>query len=77
MKRLADFKWSCGLFGVALLLCGAAPAGAKSGVETSGDILLFVLPAAGAGLTLAYRDKEGALQFGESAAVQIARTNAP
>jgi len=47
---------------------------AGDGVETAGDVLQYVLPAAAAGMTLAYRDGEGALQFGESAATTLVAT---
>ena len=47
---------------------------ALDGIETTGDVLQYVLPAAAAGLTLAYRDGQGALEFGESAGVTLAAT---
>ncbi len=43
-----------------------AQAVASSAIATSGDILQFVLPATAATLTLAYKDKPGAIQLGES-----------
>ena len=58
----------------AALLGSAGGVSAKSGVETSGDILQLALPAGAAGLTLANWDKDGALQFGESAAVTLGTT---
>jgi membrane-associated phospholipid phosphatase len=39
---------------------------ASSPIEMSGDMLQFILPATAAGLTLAYKDKEGGIQLGES-----------
>jgi len=39
--------------------------------QSAGDILQFVLPAAAAGLTLGYKDAQGALEFGESAALTL------
>jgi membrane-associated phospholipid phosphatase len=71
--RLAKLKITVWLAG-ALLLCGAESASATSAVETSGDILQFVLPGAAGGLTLANWDKDGALQFGESAALTLGTT---
>ncbi len=61
-----------------LLLClnGSQKARANGAIETTGDVLQYVLPAAAAGLTLAYRDRTGALEFGESAAVTIGATYA-
>jgi len=64
---------TCGCAG-ALFFGGLETAGAKSGVETAGDVLQFVLPGTAAGLTLGYRDWDGALQFGESAGVTLGTT---
>ena len=47
---------------------------ASDAVQTAGDALQYVLPAAAAGMTLAYRDGQGALEFGESAALTLAAT---
>jgi len=44
------------------------------GIEKAGDILQVVLPATAAGMTLIYKDSEGALQFGESAALTLGVT---
>jgi membrane-associated phospholipid phosphatase len=52
-----------------VLLQPSNPVKAASGIETAGDVLLYALPTAGAGLTLAYRDGQGALEFGESLAL--------
>jgi membrane-associated phospholipid phosphatase len=57
-----------------LLFSSICSTHAKSGVETAGDILQFVLPGAAAGLTLGHRDMEGAVEFGESAAVTLGTT---
>jgi len=61
-----------------LLLCFAIPIDieAAGSIETAGDILQFVLPGTAAGLTLAYRDWNGALQFGESAGLTLGATYA-
>lgn len=60
---------------VALLLCCIAGVDARAdGIETAGDVLLVVLPATAAGMTLIYKDGEGALQFGESAALTLGVT---
>ena len=52
------------------------PRGVQAGgaIETSGDILQFVLPGAAAALTLGNWDKTGALEFGESAAATLGTT---
>jgi membrane-associated phospholipid phosphatase len=44
-------------------------ADANDGIETAGDILQFVIPATAGGLTLAYSDYRGTLQFGGSLAL--------
>ena len=49
-------------------------AASSDGVELSGDILAFVLPATAAGLTLGYRDAPGTVQFGESMALTLGVT---
>jgi membrane-associated phospholipid phosphatase len=49
---------------------------AADSIQTAGDILQFVLPGTAAGLTLAYRDGQGALQLGESLAVTMGVTYA-
>jgi len=47
---------------------------AADNTQTAGDILQLVLPATAAGLTLGFRDWQGSLQFGESAAVTLGVT---
>src|SRR5258706_221544 len=47
---------------------------ASDAIASAGDILQFALPITAAGLTLAYRDGKGALEFGESAAVTLGVT---
>lgn len=47
---------------------------AADNIQTAGDILQLVLPATAAGLTLGYRDWQGSLQFGESAALTLGVT---
>src|SRR5438132_5804988 len=74
MKAVADSRMKYWVVAGLLLFCGGIAVDAKSGIETSGDILQFVLPGAAAGLTLAYRDKQGALEFGESAALTLGAT---
>jgi membrane-associated phospholipid phosphatase len=49
---------------------------AAGGIETAGDILQFVLPATAAGLTFCYRDGQGTLELGESAALSMSVTYA-
>jgi membrane-associated phospholipid phosphatase len=61
---------------LALFLCfsASAEAHASDNIQSAGDILQFVLPAAAAGLTLGYKDGQGALEFGESAALTLGAT---
>jgi membrane-associated phospholipid phosphatase len=47
---------------------------AGDGIQTAGDVLLFVLPATAAGLTLGHRDGQGTLQLGESLVVTLGVT---
>jgi len=61
----------CALF---LWFSAMLPAQASDGLRTAGDVLQIALPAAAAGMTLAYRDAPGALQFAESAGVTLAVT---
>jgi membrane-associated phospholipid phosphatase len=51
-----------------------APVRAGDAIQQAGDILQFVLPATAVGLTIGYKDGEGALQFGESAALTLGVT---
>src|SRR3954471_12299924 len=74
MKFLANARKSSRLFTCVVLISSCVLSHAKSGIETSGDILQFVLPAAGATLTLANRDRDGAFQFAESVGVTLATT---
>ena len=43
-------------------------------IETAGDVLVLALPTAAAGLTLGFRDGQGALELGESAALTLGVT---
>ncbi len=47
---------------------------ANDGIEVAGDVLAYLLPAAAGGLTLRYKDGEGALQFGKSTALALGST---
>src|SRR6476660_9939208 len=74
MKPFAHVRNAARFFILLFLISSCGLARAKSGIETSGDILQFVLPAAGATLTLANRDRDGAFQFGESVALTMLTT---
>jgi membrane-associated phospholipid phosphatase len=74
MKFLAKARNACWFFTLFALLGTCGLAHAKSGIETSGDILQFVLPAGAATLTLVNRDRDGAFQFAESAAMTLVTT---
>jgi membrane-associated phospholipid phosphatase len=45
-------------------------------IELAGDILVFALPVAATGLTLGFKDWQGTLEFGESAALSMGVTYA-
>jgi len=62
------------LAGVFLGLTSLVGARASDRIELAGDVLQYLLPATAAGLTLGYKDGEGALQFGESAALTLGVT---
>lgn len=47
---------------------------ASSEVEIAGDVLQYVLPSAAAAMTLGYKDRQGALQFGASTVTTLAAT---
>jgi membrane-associated phospholipid phosphatase len=58
------------LFGIAV----GVDVQAAGSIETAGDVLVIALPAAAAGLTLGFRDGQGALELGESAALALGVT---
>src|SRR5258707_5961549 len=62
------------LCSIMALIAAASCACANDNIATAGDILQFVLPATAAGLTLAYRDWQGSLEFAESAGVTLGVT---
>lgn len=43
-------------------------------IELGGNVLVFALPIAAAGLTLGFKDSQGTLEFGESAALAMGTT---
>jgi membrane-associated phospholipid phosphatase len=57
-----------------LYLVASAEVLAGDNIQLAGDVLQYVLPATAAGLTLGFRDGQGALQFAESAALTVAVT---
>ena len=59
---------------IALLTTVPFHAHATDSVELAGDILEIVMPATAAGMTIGYRDGQGAVQFGESGALTLAVT---
>jgi membrane-associated phospholipid phosphatase len=64
------------LLAVAMLLCIASvsPVHARDGIESTGDALAYLLPAAAGGLTLVYRDGQGTLQFAGSTTLALGST---
>jgi membrane-associated phospholipid phosphatase len=47
---------------------------ASDSIESAGDVLMIILPATAAGLTVGFKDSKGTLQFGESAALMLGAT---
>ena len=66
----------CGAIGCTLLIFQGFPACAAGPTERAGDVLQFVLPATAVAITGLHRDREGGIQFLESAATTIAVTYA-
>src|SRR5437016_13012973 len=64
------------LFLGVVFLSSSVAARAGDGIQQSGDILQFVLPAVAAGSVAAHRDKTGAVEFTESAALTLGVTYA-
>lgn len=64
----------CVLLGFILSITRMPDVHASDFTEKAGDIVSYVLPAAAAGMTLAHKDGEGALQLGESAALTLGVT---
>ena len=59
------------LLGMLLCFAVSVPVQASDGIEKAGEVLTFLLPATAAGLTVGFKDTEGMLQFGESAALTL------
>lgn len=60
-----------------VMLCctiGGVDVQAADGIETAGDILAIALPATAVGLTIGFRDGQGALELGKSAALMLGVT---
>ncbi|MBI5099876.1 MAG: phosphatase PAP2 family protein [Nitrospirae bacterium] len=62
------------LFVMLFCLAVSVSVQASDSIETAGDVLLIILPATAAGLTVGFKDTKGALQFGESAALTLGVT---
>jgi membrane-associated phospholipid phosphatase len=62
------------LMAIFFSLIAGNPAHAGDDIQLAGDVLVVVLPALAGGLTLGYKDREGALQFAESAALTLGTT---
>jgi membrane-associated phospholipid phosphatase len=76
MRVLAPYIQNAVIFLMVLFLCftTAVEAQAGDGIETAGDVLLVLLPATAAGLTIGHKDGAGALQFGGSEALTLGVT---
>ena len=73
MKSIAPRTTSL-LLALFLCLSTSVEARAADGIAVAGHILQYVLPASAAGLTLGYKDAQGALQLGESIALSYGVT---
>jgi membrane-associated phospholipid phosphatase len=73
MKR-CHFRANVLLLGMLFCLSIGVDVQAGDSVESAGDALRFILPAAAAGLTLIFQDDQGALQLAESAALALGVT---
>ncbi len=73
MKRcyLQSYLW---LFIMLFVLSTGVNVQAGDSIESAGDLLMYLLPASAAGLTLVYKDGQGTWQFGESAALALGVT---
>src|SRR5689334_3754759 len=75
MRVLPRFRVHTAMVCLVFMLWTGAPAAKASDVIASaGDILQIALPITAAGLTLAYWDGKGALEFGESASMTLGIT---
>jgi len=74
MKRSDARGLTVLLIALLLWLATAIAVSASDAIASAGDILQFVLPATGAGLTLGYRDWDGSLQLAESSALTLGVT---
>jgi len=64
------------LFVALFVLIAGIDVQAYDRIELAGDVLVFALPIAAAGLTVGFKDGQGALEFGESAALAMGVTYA-
>lgn len=62
------------LLGILFCLSIVIDVQADGTFKLAGDALVFILPAAAAGLTIVYKDGQGTLQLGESAALAMGVT---
>jgi membrane-associated phospholipid phosphatase len=62
------------LFVMLSCLAVSVPVQAGDNIETAGDVLMIALPVAAAGLTLGFKDGQGAFQLGESAVLSLGVT---
>src|SRR6476660_1108318 len=69
------FRETASVVSIAFVLATIAPTVmASDAIASAGDILQFALPITAGGLTLIYRDGQGAIQFGESVALTLGVT---
>ena len=73
MKR-CPLRFNVWLFIMLFVLSTGVDVQAGGSIESAGDVLMFILPASAASLTLVYKDGQGTLQLGESAALALGVT---
>ena len=59
------------LFAILCCITAGGDVQAAGGIETAGNVLAIALPTAAAGLTLGFRDGQGALELGKSSALTL------
>lgn len=74
MNKTGLIKVKILLFVVLYCMTVSIDVQASDGIKTAGDILAIALPAAAVGLTLGFKDGQGALELGKSAALGLGVT---
>lgn len=62
------------LFVILFSLTFSVSVQASDSIDTAGDVVMIILPATAAGLTVGFKDSRGTIQFGESAVLTLGAT---